>query len=81
MMPSKMHDAIKDANLSSTMSANSSLDMNMLRFQLLLHRLINLPITGVQILLKGNRALVTKHYVIESVTTLQGVHAMCSPTA
>ena len=77
-----IHDAVKDANLCGTMSANSRQDMNferMLWFWLPLRRLVNFPITGALILLEGNGALITKNYVMESVANIQDAPCVLQP--
>ena len=76
------HDAVKDANLCGTISANSSPNMNferMLWFRLPLCRLINLPVTCAPILLEGNGALVTENYIVESVATIQDAPCVLQP--
>ena len=73
-----IHDAIKDANLSGTMSTNSPPDVNfewVLRFRLSFCRLVRHPEACTAIRLKGNRALIAKNNVVESVSTLQD--ALC----
>ena len=77
-----IHDAVKDANLCGTMSANSSPDMNferMLWFPLPLRGLVNFPITCAPILLEGNGALITENYVMESVATIQDTLCVLQP--
>ena len=69
-----IHDAIKDANLCGTMSANPTPNMNfnwMLRFWLSLHRLVDLPVAGTAVLLKGNKAFVREDHIAKGVTTFQ----------
>ena len=69
-----IHDAIKDANLCGTMSANPTPNMNfnwMLRFWVALHQLVNLPVAGTAVLLKGNGAFVRRDHIVKGVTTFQ----------
>ena len=69
-----IHDAIKDANLCGTMSANPTPDMNfnwMLWFWLALHRLIDLPVAGTAVLLKRNVAFVREDHIVKGIATLQ----------
>ena len=69
-----IHDAIKDANLCGTMSANPTPNMNfnwMLRFWLALHRLVDLPVAGTAVLLKGNGAFVREDHIVKGVATFQ----------
>ena len=69
-----IHDAIKDANLCGTMSTNPTPNMNfnwMLRFWLALHRLVDLPVAGTAVLLKGNGAFVREDHIVKSVATFQ----------
>ena len=71
MMPSKMH-------LTGTMAANSPPEMNFERvlwFQLSLGGLVRHPEACTVIRLEGNRALIAKNHVVESVSPLQ--NALC----
>ena len=45
----------------------------MLRFWLALHRLVDLPVAGTAVLLKGNGAFVREDHIVESVATFQHV--------
>ena len=70
---SSIHDAIKDANLCGTMSANPTPNMNfnwMLRFWLALHRLVDLPVAGAAVFLKGNGAFVREDLTLSKVSPL-----------
>ena len=77
-----IHDAIKDTNLSGTMAANPPPDMNfewVLRFRLSLGGLVRHPEACTAIRLEGNRALIAKNYVVESVSTLQNTFCELQP--
>ena len=76
-----IHDAIKDTNLRGTMAANSSPDMNferVLRFWLSLGGLVRHPEACTAIRLEGNRALIAKNHVVESVSTLHNFTLLAS---
>ena len=69
-----IHDAIKDSNLCGTMSANPTPNMNcnwMLRFWLALHRLVDLPVAGTVVLLKGNGTFVREDHIVKGVAIFQ----------
>ena len=69
-----IHDAIKDADLCSTMLADFCQDMyfqRMVWFGLSLCWLVDLSEAGVAILCERDRALVAENYVVEGVATFQ----------
>jgi len=60
-----IHDTIKDANLRGTMSANPTPNVNfnwMLWFWL---ALIDFPVAGMAVLLKGNGAFVGEDHIVK----------------
>ena len=77
-----IHDAIKDANLCSTMFADSRPNMylqRMLWFGLSLRRLVDLFEADVAILCERDRALVAENCIVESVATLQDSLCVLQP--
>ena len=77
-----IHDAIKDANLCSTMFADSRPNMylqRMLWFGLSLRRLVDLFEADVAILCERDRALVAENCIVESVATFQDALSKLQP--
>ena len=77
-----IHDAINDAYLRCTVSADACPDVNfkwVLRFRLPFRWLINLSIACPPILFQGDRAFITKDDVMKRISTLQNLLGIFKP--